>query len=306
MLHDGFIHAKTVDLQRILGLNKYEAVGILECIWHFAAVNACDGGIGRHSNGLIAYWIGYLGDADKLIAGLVEAGFLDVCEESRLQVHDWFDHAPKYIKDRYRQRKARKSQVVTPMSHDVTPVSHDVTPVSQPVTPESQPVDLSKVKASKEEYRDITIENRNLSLIREKWNEAPQVAKCRTLSAARKEVMWNHINTDPNWFDDALEAIDKFPLQCWKDGSFKPNFDWFLRDGTITQILEEQHNWGDNYTPPPAPKKQLSAAEKAEKARSDDLYSRLKEYQRQGEGLSDAASALRDQIAELESGGCNV
>ena len=299
MLHDGFIHAKTVDLQRILKVNKYEAVGILECVWHFAAVNACDGGIGRHSNDLIAYWIGYLGDADKLIAGLVEAGFLDVCEESRLQVHDWFDHAPKYIKDRYRQRKARKSQTVTS-------VSHDVTPVSQPVTPESQVVDLSKVKTRQEEYRENTIENRDLSLIVDKWNKAPQVAKCRTLSAGRKEVIWNYINTDPNWFDDALEAISKFPLNCWKDGSFKPNFDWFLRDGTITQILEEQHNWGDNYTQPPQPKRELSAAEKAEKARSNDLYSRLKEYQRNGDGRSEAASTLRDQIAELESGGCNV
>lgn len=299
MLHDGFIHAKTVDLQRILGLNKYEAVGILECIWHFAAVNACDGGIGRHSNGLIAYWIGYLGDADKLIAGLVEAGFLDVCEESRLQVHDWFDHAPKYIKDRYRQRKARKSQTVTP-------VSQDVTSLSQPVTPESQPVDLSKVKASKDKHRDITIENRDLSVLVEKWNKAPQVAKCRTLSAGRKEIIWNYINTDPAWFDDALEAIDKFPLQCWRDGSFKPNFDWFLREGTITQILEEQHNWGDGYVPPPQPRKQLSPTQKATKARSDALYSQLKEYQRKGEGLSNAASALRDQIAELESGGCNA
>ena len=291
MLHDGFIHAKTVDLQRILGLSKFEAVGILECIWHFAAVNACDGGIGRHSNGLIAYWIGYLGDADKLIAGLVEAGFLDVCDESRLQVHDWFDHAPKYIKDRCRQRKARKSQAVTPVSQDVTP--------------ESQVVDPSKVKTSKDKHRDITIENRDLSVLVDKWNKAPQVAKCRTLSAGRKEVIWNYINTDPNWFSDALEAIDKFPLQCWKNRSYKPNFDWFLREGKITQILEEQHAWGDNYTPPPAPKKQLSASEKAEKARSDDLYSRLKEYQRKGEGLSDAASALRDQIAALENT-CNL
>jgi len=294
MLHDGFIHAKTVDLQRILNVNKYEAVGILECIWHFAAVNACDGGIGRHSNDLIAYWIGYLGDADNLISGLVEAGFLDVCEESRLQVHDWFDHAPKYIKDRYRQRKTRKSQAVTALSHDVTPVS-------QPVTAESQVVDLSKVKKSKEEYRENTIENRDLSLIVEKWNKAPQVAKCRTLSAGRKEVIWNYINTDPNWFLDALEAISHFPLNCWKDGSFKPNFDWFLREGTITQILEEQHNWGDNYRQPPQPKRELSAAEKAEKARSNDLYSRLKEYQRNGDGLSEAASTLRDQIAELEN-----
>ena len=298
MLHDGFIHAKTVDLQRILGLNKYEAVGILECIWHFAAVNACDGGIGRHSNGLIAYWIGYLGDADKLISGLVEAGFLDVCDESRLQVHDWFDHAPKYIKDRYRQRKARKSQVVTP-------VSHDVTPVSQPVTPESQPVELSKVKASKDKHRDITIENRDLSVLVEKWNKAPQVAKCRTLSAGRKEVIWNYINTDPNWFSDALEAIDKFPLNCWKNRSYKPNFDWFLREGTIIQILEDQHDWGDNYTPPPKPRKELTEAQKAEKAISDDLYSRLKEYQRKGEGLSDAASLLRDQIAQMENTTCN-
>lgn len=299
MLHDGFIHAKTVDLQRILGLNKYEAVGILECIWHFAAVNACDGGIGRHSNGLIAYWIGYLGDADKLISGLVEAGFLDVCDESRLQVHDWFDHAPKYIKDRYRQRKARKSRVVAPVSQDVTPLSQDV-------TPESQVVDLSKVKPSQEKQRDITIGNRDISLLRDKWNEAPQVAKCRTLSAGRKEVIWNYINTDPNWFDDALEAISKFPLACWKDGSFKPNFDWFLREGTITQILEEQHNWGNNYIPPPPKKKELSFAEKAQKARTSDLYSRLKEYQRNGQGLSEDASAIRDEIAQLESGGCSA
>ena len=38
------------------------------------------------------------GDHDQLITALVECGWIDLCSEHRLLVHDWPEHAPKYVK----------------------------------------------------------------------------------------------------------------------------------------------------------------------------------------------------------------
>ncbi len=102
-------HVKTLKLKHRLQIPKWQAVGILETLFNFAAVNADDGNIGRYTNDEICLYLEYFDSSDKLIEALIESGFVDVCDENRLSIHDWNEHAPKYIKDRIAKRNKRRS-----------------------------------------------------------------------------------------------------------------------------------------------------------------------------------------------------
>lgn len=114
-------HIKMKRLRRLLSVRPYEAVGIMESIWHVTAENAPDGGLGKFSDEEIAEEIGWEGDPAALVNALVEAGWLDrdgetyFGERSRLAVHDWRDHMPEYLKERLRKQvmRDRKREIRT-------------------------------------------------------------------------------------------------------------------------------------------------------------------------------------------------
>jgi hypothetical protein len=85
-------------LKRRLKLSHWQCVGILESLWLFTQANAPRGDVGKHSDEDIAAAIEWDGDASELVWNLTECGWLDACDENRLVVHDWADHAPKYLK----------------------------------------------------------------------------------------------------------------------------------------------------------------------------------------------------------------
>lgn len=74
------------------------AIGILERLWHTTANDAIRGDIGRLTNEDIAEAVGWHGDADLLVQMLVDCRWLDAHDEYRLVVHQWHEHAPKYVK----------------------------------------------------------------------------------------------------------------------------------------------------------------------------------------------------------------
>jgi hypothetical protein len=87
-------HPKFRRLCRRLGLRQFEAAGILEMLWHFAAKVARSGNIGRWTDEDIAEAIGWESrPASDLVHALVEEGWLDAHSEHRLLVHDWSEHA---------------------------------------------------------------------------------------------------------------------------------------------------------------------------------------------------------------------
>ncbi len=90
--------AKFRRLMRRLGQPECMVAGVLEMIWNVAQHNALAGDIGRLSNEDIAAMIGYPGDADDLIAALVETGWLDEDPQHRLVIHNWEKHAPRWVK----------------------------------------------------------------------------------------------------------------------------------------------------------------------------------------------------------------
>lgn len=90
-------HPKTLDLQQRLSCSKLEAVGALECLWHWTARYAPAGDVGRWSDAAIAAGVGWAGDAAAFVAALHDAGWLDAHAGSRLIVHDWPKNCPDYI-----------------------------------------------------------------------------------------------------------------------------------------------------------------------------------------------------------------
>lgn len=93
-------HPKVRALARQLGISRVHAVGILECLWQWAAQYCPDGGLSKWSPASIAEAVDWL-DAEQLLAALkhTDCGFLD--EDG--MIHDW----PEHCEDAVHMRLAR-------------------------------------------------------------------------------------------------------------------------------------------------------------------------------------------------------
>lgn len=86
-------------LHRRLGFRtNRETVGLLETLWQLVARDAPRGDIGKFDNESIAIGLEWEEDPDQLVEWLVETQWLDACDEHRLIVHDWHEHAPNYVR----------------------------------------------------------------------------------------------------------------------------------------------------------------------------------------------------------------
>lgn len=92
---------------RLLDIPKYQALGLLETLWHFAGVYAQRGDIGRHTNEEIAAWLGWKGDADTLMLALFNSKWIDAHEDPSVRwlVHGWADHADHATKQSVGRKK---------------------------------------------------------------------------------------------------------------------------------------------------------------------------------------------------------
>lgn len=100
-------HGKVARLARVLKLERWGAVGILESLWHAARDYAPAGDIGRFSDADIAFYVGWEGDGDTLVGALLESGWLEGSDQHRLVVHDWRDHC----EDAVHMKLARATEV---------------------------------------------------------------------------------------------------------------------------------------------------------------------------------------------------
>jgi len=100
-------HTKTKRLCRHLRIPLYQAVGILETLWHITAKQAIRGDIGKLSDEDIALGLDYRDDEAKLIQALIHCGWIETHPEHRLIIHDWPDHAPDTV-----HRKMARARLV--------------------------------------------------------------------------------------------------------------------------------------------------------------------------------------------------
>jgi hypothetical protein len=133
-------HVKLGRLQRTLGIRKYEAVGILECVWQHCWGCATEA-VGTAADlAWIVEWP--TEDADRLADGLAACGFLDPdpAVPGSWLVHECWRHAPQYA----RLRRAREIQIQQDFNlRRAIPVPDRTDPRAeeQRLTPPSHPVD---------------------------------------------------------------------------------------------------------------------------------------------------------------------
>jgi hypothetical protein len=95
-------HSKRKRVSRRLGIGLHETAGLLVCLWWWALDEADNGDLARFSNQDIADGADWEGDADELIAALVDAGFM---LESRTLVN-WGKYVGKLVDKRNAKRDA--------------------------------------------------------------------------------------------------------------------------------------------------------------------------------------------------------
>lgn len=98
MLDGAFTSPKIRRLAAILDVPWPHALGLAGLLWRFCAKHAPTGEIGRHDDEEIAAALEWPKTSGELIDGLVRCRLLDaVSGPARLIVHDWPDHAPRYV-----------------------------------------------------------------------------------------------------------------------------------------------------------------------------------------------------------------
>jgi len=98
MKHSTLHSTKFLKLKLRLKAKTFEVIGILEGLWILTATNTPDGGIGRRSNEDIAAFLDWDRDPDFLVEQLVATGWIDLDPDSRLVIHDWYDHCSQWVK----------------------------------------------------------------------------------------------------------------------------------------------------------------------------------------------------------------
>ena len=148
-------------LKRMLGESERGTAGLLECLWQRAWRDCPRGDIGRLTNDEIAVIADWQGDADILVAALVETGWLDVSDEHRLLIHDWHEHAPYWLKGVVARKGGFATIVAEPSSptmlptieanyqakpSQVLPSQSSPSPVLNPSAPDPEPLSAAWVE----------------------------------------------------------------------------------------------------------------------------------------------------------------
>ena len=244
------------------------AIVVLERLWHATATGAIRGDIGRFDNESIAEACGWPDDADELIQVLVECGWLDESEEHRLVVHDWHDHAPRYVKGNAKKAGGFVSQASAPKEepYKAGPIEagpHEVPPPNQTkpnlTKPNNTPCSPPRGTAlSVQEFFD-------------RWNRFaarnPKIASCRKLTPERRRKLKSRLS-EPGWLADFEEAVKSLPLAS--DG-WQPNLDWLIRNSSnVYRLLEGDFDWRNKDDP---------AAERLTKKRRENAFKQRQEHE---------------------------
>lgn len=91
-------HPKTLDFAARLGVELPTAIGHLELLWAFTGKKAPQGNIGKWADGAIARACYWMGDPKVFVQALIDAGFAEESAEHGILIHDWPEHAPRWVK----------------------------------------------------------------------------------------------------------------------------------------------------------------------------------------------------------------
>ncbi|WP_421722400.1 hypothetical protein [Alloalcanivorax xenomutans] len=102
---DGLDHPKTLDFAARLDVCLPQAIGHLELLWAFVAQKTPHGNVGKWPDGAIARASHWSGDPTVFVTALCEAGFIEAHPDHRFIVHDWHEHAPRWVASKLSRAK---------------------------------------------------------------------------------------------------------------------------------------------------------------------------------------------------------
>jgi len=98
MKREALRHPKMLDLAARLRIPREHAIGIVSVLIDWVHDMAPQGDVGKWPDGAIAVASGWSGDPHEFINALIEARWLDSHPHHRLLVHDYPDHAERFVK----------------------------------------------------------------------------------------------------------------------------------------------------------------------------------------------------------------
>ena len=129
MLEGTYTSPKIRRLAAVLGVPWPHAIGLAGLLWRFAGKHAPSGAVGTHSDEEIAISLEWTGEAGELIAALVRCRLLDEAPPpERLLVHDWPEHAPRYVRASLQRQGLDFSQRYA-ARHDAADLRYDAATV---------------------------------------------------------------------------------------------------------------------------------------------------------------------------------
>lgn len=114
-------HPKVKKAARLAGINEFEMIGRLHCLWWWALDYAPDGNLTNYTNDDIEDAVDWTGQRGLFAQALIDCGFnghgglIDVTQDSRV-IHDWYDYGGKLLerretnKERMRESRAMHVQ----------------------------------------------------------------------------------------------------------------------------------------------------------------------------------------------------
>ena len=150
MLDGAFTSPKIRRLAAVLGVPWPHALGLAGLLWRFTAKHAPTGEIGRHDDEEIAAALEWPGEAEDLVAALVRCRLLDPTESAaRLLVHDWPEHAPRYVSATLKRKNLAFSIEYSKNVDDMTRMSrHSATAVGTTVATAVGTADATTVETT--------------------------------------------------------------------------------------------------------------------------------------------------------------
>ena len=229
-------------------MRKWEAVGILELLWHFTAKFAPAGDIGKFPDSTIAKAIDWNRATDRLVDALVESRWLDRCTCHRLVIHDWWDHADDSVHMKLARARERFADGTTPhtkrlpkdekahadeyyVQNPCARKAHGVQradgkPLPLPL-PKPEPLPEPTPKPEVRTLTPMVCDSPESGWIKERWNKHPIPG---ALMVAERAAA--HAHTEHDFTPEGFEASHDAWCEHWASGESKPcTLEKFIVDG---------------------------------------------------------------------------
>lgn len=274
-------------LCRRLQISPVVAAGTLELLWIATARDAPPGDIGRFTNEDIAIQVHWEGDPDELVGALIDTGWLDADQKHRLVVHDWHEHAPRYV---HAWMKSKGLSFASYLSAEPPIEPPTGTPIEPPIgaTVEGCIPNLTipnqtkpKVEEGESDKSDPPADQpSDADAVLNEWNRLMGQA-CRWTS--KRQTAFRQRWKNPAWRDSWRQAIARAAASEFcrgvNDRAWLADLEWFLKPDTVTKLIEGKY---DDRERRPAVKPVTFGD-----ARQQNLQNMLKKYS--GEGGNDVA-----------------